>query len=86
MIRNAVIKVSKTLASFLVFLDTIVISIALLGGNTWLCLLMGIATVILYVKVNPILFGDYDRKRKEKIEKRREELLARRTNKEGISK
>ncbi|EPC95560.1 hypothetical protein Lpp27_11897 [Lacticaseibacillus paracasei subsp. paracasei CNCM I-4648] len=60
---------SKTLASFLVFLDTIGISIALLGGNTWLCLLMGIATVILYVKVNPILFGDYDRKRKEKIEK-----------------
>lgn len=86
MIRNAVIKVSKTLASFLVLLDTIGISIALLGGNTWLCLLMGIATVILYVKVNPILFGDYDRKRKEKIEKRREELLARRTNKEGISK
>lgn len=86
MIRNAVIKVSKTLASFLVFLDTIGISIVLLGGNTWLCLLMGIATVILYVKVNPILFGDYDRKRKEKIEKRREELLARRTNKEGISK
>ena len=46
----------------------------------------GNCTVILYVKVNPILFGDYDRKRKEKIEKRREELLARRTNKEGISK
>ena len=86
MIRNAVIKVSKNLASFFVFLDTFGISIALLGGNTWLCLLMGIATVILYVKVNPILFGDYDRKRKEKIEKRREELLARRTNKEGISK
>ncbi len=77
---------SKTSASLLVFLDTIGVSIALLGGNTGLCLLMGIATVILYVKVNPILFGDYDRKHKEKIEKRREELLARRTNKEGISK
>ncbi|MFT8382781.1 MAG: hypothetical protein ABF920_04330 [Lacticaseibacillus paracasei] len=77
---------NKTLASFLVFLDTIGVSIALLGGNTWLCLLMGITTVILYVKVNPILFGDYDRKRKEKIEQKREELLARRTNKEGISK
>ncbi|MGO1455937.1 MAG: hypothetical protein ACTHVL_06775, partial [Lacticaseibacillus paracasei] len=76
---------NKTLASFLVFLDTIGVSIALLGGNTWLCLLMGITTVILYVKVNPILFGDYDRKRKEKIEQKREELLARRTNKEGIS-
>ncbi|WP_423493380.1 hypothetical protein [Lacticaseibacillus paracasei] len=77
---------NKTLASFLVFLDTIGVSIALLGGNTWLCLLMGITTVILYVKVNPILFGDYDRKRKEKIEQKREKLLARRTNKEGISK
>ena len=86
MIRNAVIKVNKTLASFLVFLDTIGVSIALLGGNTWLCLLMGITTVILYVKVNPILFGDYDRKRKEKIEQKREKLLARRTHKEGISK
>lgn len=54
---------SKIMASFLVFIDTIGVAIALLGGNMMLCLLMGIMTIILYVKVNPILFGDYDRRR-----------------------
>ncbi|KRK14148.1 hypothetical protein FC13_GL002682 [Lacticaseibacillus casei DSM 20011 = JCM 1134 = ATCC 393] len=74
------IRMSKIMTSFLVFIDTIGVAIALLGGNMMLCLLMGIMTIILYVKVNPILFGDYDRRREERIEQRRKALTARREN------
>lgn len=77
---------SKTLASFLVFIDTIGISIALLGGSVGLCLLMGLVTIVLYSKVNPVLFGDYDRKRRERIDQRRKELLAQRVKNGGFSK
>ena len=80
------ITVSKTVASLLVFLDTIGVSIALLGGNTALCLLMGLITVILYVKVNPVLFGDYDRNRRQRIAQRRQELVAQRAKNGGFSK
>ena len=38
------------------------------------------SVIILYVKVNPILFGDYDRRREERIEQRRKALTARREN------
>ena len=71
---------SKLMASLLVFIDTVGVAIALLGGNMMLCLLMGIMTIVLYVKVNPILFGDYDRRREERIEQRRKALTARREN------
>lgn len=77
---------SKTSASLLVSLDTIGVSIALLGGNTVLCLLMGLITLILYRKVNPILFGDYDRKREKRLAQRRKVLLAQRTNNGGNTK
>lgn len=77
---------SKTLASFLVFIDTIGISIALLGGSVGLSLLMGLVTIVLYSKVNPVLFGDYDRKRRERINQRRKELLAQRVKNGGFSK
>lgn len=42
---------SKIMASFLVFIDTIGVAIALLGGNMMLCLLMGIMTIILYASI-----------------------------------
>lgn len=71
---------SKIMASFLVFIDTVGVAIALLGGNTMLCLLMGVITIILYAKVNPILFGDYDRRRRQRIEQRRKALTAQRDN------
>ena len=71
---------SKIMASFLVFIDTVGVAIALLGGNMTLCLLMGVITIILYAKVNPILFGGYDRRRQERIEQRRKALTAQRDN------
>lgn len=71
---------SKLMASLLVFIDTVGVAIALLGGNMMLCLLMGIMTIVLYVKVNPILFGDYDRRRRQRIEQRRKALTARQEN------
>lgn len=74
------------MASFLVFLDTIGVSVALLGGNTPLCLLMGLMTLMLYVKVNPILFGDYDRKQHERMLQRRKLLLEQRANHGGDNK
>ncbi|WP_424321338.1 hypothetical protein ACPD8N_04105 [Lacticaseibacillus chiayiensis] len=77
---------SKTCASLLVFLDTVGVSIALLGGNTVLCLLMGLITLILYRKVNPILFGDYDRKREKRLAQRRKIMLAQSANNGGNRK
>jgi hypothetical protein len=67
----------KIIYSLLIFIDVIAVSIALLSGNTILCLIFGTITLGLYFKSYPVLFKADVEERARKRELRRKAMIQR---------